>query len=444
MEIEKCYAHCSCDEFQPRCKAGKTVAKRGELFYFTVVHDNKIYICRSNEIGDKGKVIAEGYRTSFPKEYVQPENGYLAVNSKGIMYAYLCCFDGAPKDFKPQLYVGHLNHKGELISEMVLDIISTFDGEYHHPEISNFYVCDEQLYYAVQNKIIVRVDMNKKNVATVFEASGTISGLFSVNGDRIIVCDDDGWKVHDQSNNLTDLICSEKNKILFVNAAMGIAWAEGARKNVDIVTMNIDDSPASHSNEEAVLAMPVYLWGKLKKKKAIGVFAKDYFVFPLKEMSGNIYFDGEYLFRSNDHDSFFQLSNFGSTIYEWSGLNGGHGNCDKYFVKGQCVFVDIDANGLYMNKLPASLYGRDGSTGYKWPFITFEDKDFKKFVKEEINEAGNCEDENIEDDGFAFNIDDLDDEINSSGVDLKFDFDKPDDNDFVDLDKFYNPGTKRI
>jgi hypothetical protein len=55
---------------------------------------------------------------------------------------------------------------------------------------------------------------------------------------------------------------------------------------------------------------------------------------------GHEYFDGKYYYQSRSYNEFASIGNDG-TKNEWT--NGGHGNCEKFFVWNNFVYLDIDA-----------------------------------------------------------------------------------------------------
>ena len=83
---------------------------------------------------------------------------------------------------------------------------------------------------------------------------------------------------------------------------------------------------------------------------------------------------------------FYQL--FDTQIFDWSSNNGAHGNCDRFFVKGDSLFLDVDAFGRKKYHLNDWIHGGEGSEP-SWPPEAPSDKAFSKYAS--LDKDKECE-----------------------------------------------------
>lgn len=391
--LEKCYEHSSCREFQFGARDGHHIAKRGDIFYYALEHNNSIVICKCDEIRGKGTILAEAYKTRHEKEYTDLSDCYLAVNVKGIMFAYLNCYEAEPWEIKPELIIKHFDFRGSLLSEMTLDVSSGYDGKYHRADIGGFYVYDAYFYYA-SNTSIMQVNMDTCKVTEVYNAGEDDFSCFCVNKNKLIIKKGyKSWCVLDLSNNKIDTLWDQgRFPIHFVNAALGIAWVEAKRENhLYIYSNSIGRKQDDDEEKESVLLIPVDLWGDNKGKPTRqdllnGIWLPDYDI-----RSAGIYFDGILAFyRANLYHTFYEIS-LGSGMHSssnwyihWSDQNGGHGNCDRFFVKGDRLFLDIDAEGTKVYRVPYEIVANGKSLGESWPIWSPDGAEWNKFASSSV------------------------------------------------------------
>lgn len=389
-----CYQHASCDEFLRASEKRNYVAKREKEFYFVREHEGKLFICRCDVNGNNGKVLAEAYEPTGRNEYVMFESCYIAVNVRGIMFAYVRCYEGAPKSFKPELIVKHFSINGDMLAEWKTPVASVFDGEYHHIEIGSFYVYDDCFYYVEKQKKIKKIDMGLMNERAVYSSNKSIAEI-CVNkniitfSEDVIKTDSSGyceeWKVLDSQTNQVDSLWNQRTKpIRFINSALGIAWVEvGESESKPICIYDIEKERERYETEYIKLEA-IYYWGDKKGKIANDVAWDNYFwllkseLEKLRSDGSRIYFDGFNYYRSTDYNIFAEVVVNRCSYYNWSSNNLGHGRCDKFFVKGDTLFLDIDANGTKIYKIPTgAIIHKDGTyNGKEWPLWFPSDEDY--------------------------------------------------------------------
>ena len=324
----------------------------GHVYYIHREYEHPTYLCSSDLAGEDIRILAQ-----VPDDY-----GYatLHVNVTGIYLYYL-----REEEF---LSVRHLDFHGTLLHE------SRVETETEHIDCVSFY--DNQMYYVLNEEEtdpdsrdkILCLDVDTGTVLELYHKAKYIYRLFAL-GEQLVFrakyensdCDtvwEEGWMILNLASGTTECLsnpyCSLENvvdapylydeedpryhgqstfdrNVVSLDFSRGIFWTEHRElegpDSGHLKTVRYWEPRALWGNRDEVLShLPIWRMPDDLTSSCYG------------------YFDGVHLYYS-DHYATFRAGDANGASYLWSEGNFGHGECDRFRIMGDYLFLNVAAFG---------------------------------------------------------------------------------------------------
>ena len=322
------------------------------LYYINTSDWEHSYLCSSDSQGNNIKII-----TDLGKSYF---HSYIFVNYTGI-YIYRT-------GESDKLIVLHLWFDGKCISECCQEG-DCEDGE----QISNIYFYDNCVYFVYTNDFknicqIRRMFIDEKRIDTIYEKATYIHRLYATKTKIFFLAEYENydissgkvWMILDISRKniecLSNPYCNPEDVIYNpdVYDEESPRYNEKCNYNRNITFIDLDrdifwSKQTCNEGQEGCIDywQPHRLWGN---RDVVIDNMPIWKMVDLPDFFDREYFDGTYHYYTNHYTKLISSDIFGNK-YNLSPIGNSHGECDKFEMHSDCLYVDMTASKQKQYKL---------------------------------------------------------------------------------------------